>query len=135
MAREKISAFVLSLMGEYFKIVEKRLELEVSHAKVMSKKSGSCLTTQHQKYRVCLYNKTIIPFTLVVYELIMSSYTTRAHGIIVKYVYIYYYFYFCLFCLFNVRLHTEMMLFWSDPWIVFIEDFKLWKSCCQNWGC
>ena len=37
-----------------------------------------------------LYYKTIIPFPLVVYmadsyELIMSSYTTRAHGIIVKY--------------------------------------------------
>lgn len=31
MAREKISAFVLSLMGEYFKIVEKRLELEITH--------------------------------------------------------------------------------------------------------
>ena len=45
----------------------------------MSKKSGSCLTTQHAKYRVCLYNKTIIPFALVVYE---------AHGIIVKYAFI-----------------------------------------------
>ncbi len=28
-AREKIMKFVLSLMGEYFKIVENRLELEV----------------------------------------------------------------------------------------------------------
>ena len=28
-AREKIMKFVLSLMGEYFKIVEDRLELEV----------------------------------------------------------------------------------------------------------
>ena len=26
--------------------------------------------TQHQKYRVCLYNKTIIQFALVVYELV-----------------------------------------------------------------
>ena len=50
-------------------------------AKVVSKKSGSYLTTQHQKYRVCLYNKTIMPFALVVYELI---YTTRAHGLIVS---------------------------------------------------
>ena len=38
----------------------------------MSKKSGSCLTTQHQKYRVCLYNKTIISFALIVYELIAN---------------------------------------------------------------
>ena len=29
MARQKISSFVLSLMGEYFKCVEERLELEV----------------------------------------------------------------------------------------------------------
>ena len=35
----------------------------------MRQKSGSCLTTQHQKYRVCLYNKTIILFVLVVFEL------------------------------------------------------------------
>ena len=54
------------------------------------------LTTQLQKYHIYLhvYNKTIIPFTLVVYGLIanstpraslaMSSYTTQAHGIIVK---------------------------------------------------
>ena len=41
--------------------------------KWMSKKSGSCLTTQHQEYRVCLYNKTIIPFALVVHELIYYS--------------------------------------------------------------
>ena len=57
-------------------------------AKVNEQESGSCLTTQHQKYRVCLYNKTVIPFALVVYELIanaMSSYTTRANGITVKY--------------------------------------------------
>ena len=47
----------------------------------MSKKSGSCLTTQHQKDCVCLYNKTVIPFDLVVYELI---YTTRAHGIMLN---------------------------------------------------
>ena len=39
----------------------------------MSKKSGNCLTTEHQKYRVCLYNKTVIPFVLVVYELIANS--------------------------------------------------------------
>ena len=31
------------------------------------------LTTQHQKYRVCLENKTVIPFALVVYELIANS--------------------------------------------------------------
>ena len=34
------------------------------------------------------FNKTVIPFALVVYELIanaMSSYTTRANGITVKY--------------------------------------------------
>ena len=48
-------------------------------------------------YRVCLYNKTIIPFALVVYELIATSAvrasfsmsqscTTRAHGITVKYL-------------------------------------------------
>ena len=59
-------------------------------------KWGSCLTTQHPKYRICLYNKTIIhvPSALVVYELIansalrvslaMSSYTTRDHGVIVN---------------------------------------------------
>ena len=41
--------------------------------KWMSKKSGSCLTTQDQKYRVCLYNKTIISFALVVYERIYDS--------------------------------------------------------------
>ena len=41
--------------------------------KWMSKKLGSCLTTQHQKYRICLYNKTVIPFALVVYELIAAS--------------------------------------------------------------
>ena len=29
MAKEKISNFVLSLMGDYFKTVEERLELEV----------------------------------------------------------------------------------------------------------
>ena len=28
------------------------------------------MTTQHQKYRVCLYNKTIIAFSLVAYELL-----------------------------------------------------------------
>ena len=43
-------------------------------------------------------NKTIIPIALVIYELIanqalhaslaMSSYTTRAHGIIVKYIHV-----------------------------------------------
>ena len=49
-----------------------------------------------------LYYKTIIPFALVVYawliadsvlptSLGISSYTTRAHGIIVKYIYIYIY--------------------------------------------
>ena len=68
----------------------------------MSKESGSCLTTQHQKYRVCLYIKTTIPFALIVYELIvnsairaslaMSSYTTRAHSITVYcLIYINYY--------------------------------------------
>ena len=56
----------------------------------MNKKSGSCLTTRHQENRVCLYNKTVIPFALVVDELI---YTTRAHGITVKYIYIYIYIY------------------------------------------
>ena len=39
----------------------------------MSKTSGSCLTTQRQKYCVCLYNKTIIPWALVVYELIAAT--------------------------------------------------------------
>ena len=39
----------------------------------ISEKSGSCLTTQRQKYRVCLNNKTIIPFAVVVYELITNS--------------------------------------------------------------
>ena len=33
--------------------------------------------------RVCLYNRTVIPFALVEYELIANS--TRAHGITVNY--------------------------------------------------
>ena len=41
--------------------------------KWMSEKSGSYLTTQHQKYRVCLYKKTFIPFALVIYELVANS--------------------------------------------------------------
>ena len=46
---------------------------------------------QQKKYHKCLYYKTIMPFALVAYELTpnslaMSSYTTRAHGIIVKYL-------------------------------------------------
>ena len=36
-AREKIVKFVLTLMGEYFKIVEDRLELEVKYIKQNSK--------------------------------------------------------------------------------------------------
>ena len=50
---------------------------------------------------LCLYNETIIPFTLVVHELIanlalrtslaMTLYTTRACGIMIKYIYIYIY--------------------------------------------
>ena len=60
----------------------------------------SCLTTQHQKYRVCLYNKTIIPFALVVYELIAMqlgamrlvgyelTYDSSSWYIIVKYYFL-----------------------------------------------
>ena len=48
-------------------------------------KSWSCLTTQHQKYGICLYNKAIIPFALVVYELIYDS---SSCYIIVIYIYI-----------------------------------------------
>ena len=44
------------------------------------KKSWSCLTTQRQKYRVCLYKKQL-------YHSLSShtnSYTIKTHGIIVK---------------------------------------------------
>ena len=44
-----------------------------SFAKVNEQEIRELMTTQHQEYRVCLYNKTIIPSALVVvYELIAN---------------------------------------------------------------
>ena len=54
-----------------------------------SKKSRSCLTTQQQKYRICLYNKTIIPFALVVYERgIIVKYSLIARIVHIVYIYV-----------------------------------------------
>ena len=83
------------------------------------------MITQHQKFRVCLCHKGIMPFAFVVYQLItnwtqrasldMSSYTTRAHGLIVIYIYIYIYIY-CIYIFiyiynFNIKKNNLKTLF------------------------